>query len=138
MGNKDEKVVLEVANITSRQGMDIINMIKDIPMEGRQMRMMSATCYDKPTSSSCEYCDLKNYDDYGDVQLYNLAFGTLSSLDIRHRSGEWYLVGNGDDMDFYAEIKINYCPFCGRKLYGDILDRIDQKDKNLIDLNEEE
>lgn len=118
MENNEQKVVLEVADITSRQGMDIINMIKDIPMEGRQMRMMSASAYDKPTSSSCEYCDLKGiYDFIGYYQVNELSNSLYFAKDTL--TNHYYLLAY---RDMECGIEIKYCPFCGRYLGGEDAD----------------
>lgn len=120
MENNEQKVVLEVANITSSQASDIIKMIKDIPMEGRQMRIMSATCYDKPTSSSCEYCDLKNYKDNFDNELcYQIRNGSWNNLYMIYNKRYKEFSIRADSGDGIADTKIIYCPFCGRYLGGE-------------------
>lgn len=127
MGNKGEKVVLEVIDIPFEDAKKIIYKIKDMNLNrGYIMRVSQIWNYDKPTH--CEYCDLSN----GFINLVDKKYITMN---MEYEEGEWFLHANGEDD---AKQQINYCPFCGRRLDVDILDRIDQKDKNLIDLNEEE
>lgn len=121
MENNEQKCVLEVADITSRQAFDIIKTIKVTPslIEGSQIRIMSASCYDKPTN--CEYCDLKNY--RGLLQFEEKEYNHYS-----------YDIGEDDEMRYYPynriweinttldHIQIKYCPFCGRYLGGEDAD----------------
>lgn len=65
---------------------------------------------------SCEYCDIKKYDDrWNKIKVLCLDYGDWTNL---------YMTYDGKDKKFgmmaegegRAEIKIKYCPICGRKL----------------------
>ena len=67
---------------------------------------------------SCTYCDIKEYGKrfWVDAKELFLADGWYTDLRIIYynESKEFRLAAVGEDK---AEIKINYCPICGRKLY---------------------
>ena len=59
----------------------------------------------------CKYCNISN----NESKLITL--GNWINLDInRNSEGDYYIVAISDGR---AEAKINYCPFCGRKLSED-------------------
>lgn len=70
--------------------------------------------------NECKYCDLKNYGtyvfDYKIVlHIQDGAWNTLYMAYDKNRK-EYSIMAVGDGS---AEIKIDYCPFCGRKLGGE-------------------
>lgn len=68
----------------------------------------------KRRTNMCEYCDLKNYNEFEDNDFRLLIHsGSWTSLYIQRLRGHWYMIAIGDG-EAYGNIK--FCPFCGRKL----------------------
>ena len=68
----------------------------------------------------CEYCDIKNYqEEYSGNGIFvnriseGIGSYTFLTMEYCKYDNTWSLVATGDDCDW---VKINYCPFCGRKL----------------------
>ena len=57
----------------------------------------------------CYYCDCE----YTHKPVQVLDVGEYTGLTMEYWKGGYYLVAHGDDT---ARCKIEYCPFCGRKL----------------------
>lgn len=72
----------------------------------------------------CEYCDIKNYhESYSDNEILVNRISerngdyTFLTMEYCKDDNTWDLVATGDDWDC---AKINYCPFCGRKLNNEV------------------
>lgn len=65
---------------------------------------------------SCEYCDIKKYyDRWNRIKVLNLNEGCYTDLNMVYdgKAKNFRLTAEGEGR---AEIKINYCPMCGRRL----------------------
>jgi hypothetical protein len=66
---------------------------------------------------SCEYCNIKKYDDrsWNDTKVLQLDYGDYTALSMVYhcRDKSFGIMAEGEGR---AEIMINYCPMCGRKL----------------------
>ena len=65
---------------------------------------------------SCEYCDIKEYDDrWNKIKTLCLDNGYYTDLSMFYdcKDKKFGIMAEGEGR---AEIKINYCPMCGRKL----------------------
>ena len=66
---------------------------------------------------SCEYCNIKNYNNrsYNNTRILTLGYDsyTLLAMVYHNKNKEFRMMAEGEGR---AEIKINYCPMCGRKL----------------------
>lgn len=69
---------------------------------------------------SCEYCDIKSYSGTRNkIKVLCWSSGYYTSLYMTYDCKDkiFGLMANGEgDGDSKAEIKINYCPICGRRL----------------------
>lgn len=66
---------------------------------------------------SCMYCDIKEYTDrsYNNTKVLELDGDRYTALAMvyHNENKEFTMMADGASR---AEIKINYCPVCGRKL----------------------
>ena len=65
---------------------------------------------------SCKYCDIKNYyDKWNGLKVQDLERGFYTDLCMVYdnKDKKFRLMARGEGR---AEIKINYCPMCGRRL----------------------
>lgn len=65
---------------------------------------------------SCEYCDIKKYNDrWNKIKALPLDYGMYTNLSMFYDSNDkkFGIMAEGEDR---AKIKINYCPMCGRRL----------------------
>ena len=65
---------------------------------------------------SCEYCDIKKYyDRWNGTKVLNLKEHCYTDLNMVYdvKDKKFGIMAEGEGR---AEIKINYCPMCGRRL----------------------
>ena len=98
------KVILPIIpmEIKSKEDLDKYHKVRK---EYEEMAIKLAEYEDKDDTNDCEYC-------CGDVDDRSLLLSNGS--DGIYISGNGELVG--DDIFYFEDKKINYCPVCGRKL----------------------